>query len=491
VVPTSTSLLLPIVGFEIFDAPLTKDIAHRSEIISEITGIQIGETITVEILSSLLRKGNGYLKGYKPKMRVIPILTKVPPDARKKAIEIAEKLLADFPEFESVVIGNLARDGGIPELWQERVERQNTEFQPTLTINEQIPIWKNLPVLSVCGHKNSGKTTLLEKTICELKKRGLKIAAVKHDVHCITVDQPGTDSDRLYRAGASVLLRGEPEVFQRQDMESGINQLLYKLAESHDIVLVEGYKKLPLPKVWVLREDETAPPNEAENILGVLPWNSRREVHLLEIIDQWLSEVVQQSRIAACVLIGGSSKRMKNPKHLLQDKGVSWIERTVDMVSSCVEQVVISGNGELPTTLSHLTRLPDITEAKGPMAGILAAMRWSPRTSWLFIPCDLPGLTPQAIRWLLDQRKTGRWVIYPRIPGRTHFEPLFAIYDFRITASLEKLTDEGDFCPFAFLPMAQAWIPEIPKQHAAAWQNVNSPEQLLAFHNQQNKEKLL
>ena len=57
-------------------------------------------------------------------------------------------------------------------------------------------------IVAVCGVKNSGKTTLLAGLVEELVARGKKVAVIKHDGHDFSCDIPGTDSDRLKKAGA-------------------------------------------------------------------------------------------------------------------------------------------------------------------------------------------------------------------------------------------------------------------------------------------------
>jgi hypothetical protein len=76
------------------------------------------------------------------------------------------------------------------------------------------------PVLAVCGFSGSGKTTLLEAAIPHLIARGLAVAAIKHDSHGFVVDKEGKDSDRLFRAGATVALRGPGEQFLRRGFSS-------------------------------------------------------------------------------------------------------------------------------------------------------------------------------------------------------------------------------------------------------------------------------
>ena len=72
------------------------------------------------------------------------------------------------------------------------------------------------PVLAVCGFSGAGKTTLLESAIPRLIERGLTVAVVKHDAHGFEVDRPGKDSDRLFRAGATITLSGQQEQFERR-----------------------------------------------------------------------------------------------------------------------------------------------------------------------------------------------------------------------------------------------------------------------------------
>lgn len=61
---------------------------------------------------------------------------------------------------------------------------------------------KRPAVLAISGVHNSGKTTLLEKLLPQLRSRGLKVGVIKHDGHDFTPDVPGTDSFRLRQAGA-------------------------------------------------------------------------------------------------------------------------------------------------------------------------------------------------------------------------------------------------------------------------------------------------
>ncbi|MDP6490625.1 MAG: molybdopterin-guanine dinucleotide biosynthesis protein B [Kiritimatiellia bacterium] len=119
------------------------------------------------------------------------------------------------------------------------------------------------PALAICGYSNAGKTTLLLQLIPELTRRGLKVAVLKHDVHGLNIDTPGKDSDRIYQAGADVVLQGPEQSFVRLhgNGDAELEQVLANLCRHYDLVLVEGRKHTPfLDKVWLRRsEDDVAP----------------------------------------------------------------------------------------------------------------------------------------------------------------------------------------------------------------------------------------
>ena len=71
------------------------------------------------------------------------------------------------------------------------------------------------PVVSFVGKPDSGKTTLLEKLIPELNRRGYRVGTIKHHVHQFEMDKPGKDTFRHKQAGARVVALSSPPVFRR------------------------------------------------------------------------------------------------------------------------------------------------------------------------------------------------------------------------------------------------------------------------------------
>jgi molybdopterin-guanine dinucleotide biosynthesis protein B len=113
------------------------------------------------------------------------------------------------------------------------------------------------PVIGIAGWKKSGKTTLAERLIAEFTGRGLKVASVKHAHHDFQIDDAETDSARHRRAGASQVavvsakrwaliaeLEGAPE--------PDLAQIVAWLGPC-DLVIVEGYKSVPIPKIEARR----------------------------------------------------------------------------------------------------------------------------------------------------------------------------------------------------------------------------------------------
>jgi molybdopterin-guanine dinucleotide biosynthesis protein B len=115
-----------------------------------------------------------------------------------------------------------------------------------------------IPIVSVVGRSGVGKTTLLEKIIAELKRRGYRVATVKHDVHGFDIDQPGKDSWRLAQAGSDTVVIASPKklaLIKRLDRELALNEIVPFL-EGVDIILTEGYKREGMPKIEVSRREK-------------------------------------------------------------------------------------------------------------------------------------------------------------------------------------------------------------------------------------------
>ncbi len=114
-----------------------------------------------------------------------------------------------------------------------------------------------MKIYGVTGWKNAGKTGLMERLVAEFCARGLTVSTLKHAHHSTEVDRPGTDSYRHREAGASEVLLASPNrVAIMQELrgapEPPFTELLSRMRPV-DLVLVEGFKREPHPKIEAYR----------------------------------------------------------------------------------------------------------------------------------------------------------------------------------------------------------------------------------------------
>ena len=114
-------------------------------------------------------------------------------------------------------------------------------------------------IFGVTGWKNSGKTRLVAGLVSTLKSRGFVVSTVKHAHHGFDVDKPGTDSYAHREAGAKevALVSGKRWVLMhemRDEAEPTLDEILAKLAPC-DIVVIEGFKACPHPKIEATRSE--------------------------------------------------------------------------------------------------------------------------------------------------------------------------------------------------------------------------------------------
>ena len=112
-------------------------------------------------------------------------------------------------------------------------------------------------IIGIAGWSGSGKTTLLAKLIPALVARGVRVSTIKHAHHAFDVDQPGKDSWLHRHAGATEVLVSSSNRFAlmhelRGAPEPTLDALLARLAPV-DLVIVEGFKREPIPKIEVHR----------------------------------------------------------------------------------------------------------------------------------------------------------------------------------------------------------------------------------------------
>lgn len=113
-------------------------------------------------------------------------------------------------------------------------------------------------MISIIGRKNAGKTTFLVALAAELVRRKFRVMTIKHGSHPADMDQKGKDTWRHWHEGNAerVLMEapGQRVLFEHTERESDPITLARQYLGDADIVLVEGFKRAPLPKIEVYRK---------------------------------------------------------------------------------------------------------------------------------------------------------------------------------------------------------------------------------------------
>jgi molybdopterin-guanine dinucleotide biosynthesis adapter protein len=166
-------------------------------------------------------------------------------------------------------------------------------------------------IIGIAGWSGAGKTTLILKLIPLLGAQGLTVSTLKHAHHMFDVDQPGKDSHSHRLAGATEVLVASGNRFAimhelRGAPEPPLEVLLGKLS-AVDIVLIEGFKRAPHPKIEVFRQENGKPPLHPgdASVIGVaadVPFpNAGRPVLALQdapaVADLALAEAVAPSAV--------------------------------------------------------------------------------------------------------------------------------------------------------------------------------------------------
>jgi molybdenum cofactor cytidylyltransferase len=105
VIPTSTTLVIPVVGLDILNQPLNDDTVHRANRVSQLSGTGLGQPITAETIVAVLGHPEGGLKNVPSQARVIPLLNKVEDPTRRAAAQAIAARLLDCERIDSVIIG--------------------------------------------------------------------------------------------------------------------------------------------------------------------------------------------------------------------------------------------------------------------------------------------------------------------------------------------------------------------------------------------------
>lgn len=180
------------------------------------------------------------------------------------------------------------------------------------------------------------------------------------------------------------------------------------------------------------------------------------------------------------ILAGGASTRMKQDKALLDYHGRPQLHWAYDLVSECCAATFVSVRPDQrdEPTRAALPQIVDREPGIGPLAGISAALLEHPKAAWLVVACDLPFLTSETLRHLVEHRDPGRIATAYRSSHDGLPEPLCAIWEPAAREAVAAALAAGKRCPRKLLMEADTALLALPE--ARALDNVNTTEEFSA-----------
>ncbi len=129
------------------------------------------------------------------------------------------------------------------------------------------------PIVSIVGKSKSGKTTLIEKLIRELRLRGYRVATIKHVPQDIAFDEPDKDSWRHIQAGSEATIISSPNkvvLIKPVTQEPALGEIVRFFGEDYDIILTEGFKEGNAPKIETHRKEVGPPLGAIKKLVAIV-----------------------------------------------------------------------------------------------------------------------------------------------------------------------------------------------------------------------------
>jgi molybdenum cofactor guanylyltransferase len=176
------------------------------------------------------------------------------------------------------------------------------------------------------------------------------------------------------------------------------------------------------------------------------------------------------------VLAGGFSRRMGRDKALLRYHDAPQAVWTARLAAAVCAQVFLSCRRGQDPGATELPRIHDEVEGQGPMGGLLSAHAQHPHAAWLAVACDLPRLTEQTLRVLVDARDPDSLATVYRASRDGLPEPLCALYEPAIMSLFREALANGRHCPRKVILQNEARVRFLDLPDPTALDNINTPE---------------
>ena len=233
--------------------------------------------------------------------------------------------------------------------------------------------------------------------------------------------------------------------------------------------------RLSNPVLLIKKTPDLEVPDYLEPLVNgvpVLEWDQTEAI--VQFVRGWLK--ARKPSLKGLVLAGGKSARMKQDKGGLKYHGVTQRQYVYhQLVSQGIESVVSCRPDQVDEIEANLPNLPDSFQGLGPMGALLTALKSDPDSAWLAIACDLPYLTEDTIRYLVDNRDITKLATAFKSPFDEFPEPLITIWEPRSYSVLLNFLSQGYNCPRKALINSEIRLLSVPDPRDLS--NVNHPEE--------------
>ena len=173
------------------------------------------------------------------------------------------------------------------------------------------------------------------------------------------------------------------------------------------------------------------------------------------------------------VLAGGKSFRMGEDKALLEWKGKSLLEFSVDALKPLCDEILIIGDPEKYGYLGYRV-IPDIFPESGPVSGIYTALTYAVNENCLVLSCDIPNITSEILQELIEETDFGN----VRIASCGRIHPLVGMYRKSALDTFKHCLDQGKLKLLDVIELLETSIHEFSADKKKHFINVNTPSDL-------------
>jgi molybdenum cofactor cytidylyltransferase len=235
VIPTSATVIVPIVGLDVLGQPLDTEHVHRPQIVAELTGATIGDLITPAMIAAVLAHPQGGAKDVPPNARLIPFLNKVEDEATLAAAREIARLLLQQPRIDSVRIGAAQRDDPVREVWGRcgAVVLAAGEAKRFGALKQMLP-WRGIPLVAHVADQ-ALRCLDVDRVAVTVGAEAEQVSAALagHNVSVVPVAGWSEGQSRSVKAGLQALVPRSAVLFLLADQPGVSPELLTALIQRH------------------------------------------------------------------------------------------------------------------------------------------------------------------------------------------------------------------------------------------------------------------